>query len=98
MQIEDDPAIGPEPLPDWRIPYLECLVRGTLLADKTEARRLARHAKSFVLLDRELYKWSPIGILQRCIPSEQGKRLLQDIHGGVYGHYAVPRTLVRNVF
>jgi hypothetical protein len=76
MQIEDDPAIGPDPLPDWRISYLECLVHDTLPTDKIEARRLAHRAKSFVLLDQELYKRSPTGILQRCIPSEQGKRLL----------------------
>jgi hypothetical protein len=70
MQIEDDLAIGPDPLPDWRISYLDYLVRGVLLTNKTEAQRLARHAKSFVLLDRELYKRSPIGILQRCILGE----------------------------
>jgi hypothetical protein len=73
MQIEDDPAIGPDPLPDWRIPYLECLVHGALSTNKTKARRLASRAKSFVLLDWELYKQSPTGVLQRCIPSELGK-------------------------
>ena len=65
--------------------------------DKMEARWLARHAKSFVLVESELYKRSHTGILQRCIPIEQEKRLLSDIHGGVYGHHAVPRTLVGNM-
>jgi hypothetical protein len=51
MQIEDDPAIWPDPLLVWRIPYLDYLVDGALPADKTEARRLSRCAKSFVLLD-----------------------------------------------
>ena len=63
-----------------------------------EARRLARRAKSFVLVEGELYKRSHIGILQLYIPSEQGKLLLSDIHGGVYGHHAAPRTLVGNAF
>jgi hypothetical protein len=76
MQIEDDPGIGPYPLPDWRILYLDCLVRGALPSDKTEARRLTRHVKSFVLLDRELYKRSPTRILQHCILTEQGRKLL----------------------
>jgi hypothetical protein len=57
-----------------------------------------RHVKSFALLDRELYKQSPTGILQRCIPTEQGKKLLQDIHGGICGHHAEPRILVGNMF
>ena len=66
--------------------------------DKTEARRLARRAKSFVLVEGEFYKWSHTGILQLCIPMEQGKLLLSDIHGGVCGHHVVPRTLVGNAF
>jgi hypothetical protein len=70
MQIEEDLDTGPNPLPDWRIPYLDCLVRGVLLSDRTEARRLTCHAKLFVLLDQELYKQSPTGILQCCIPTE----------------------------
>ena len=51
--------------------------------DKMEPRRLARRAMSFILTKGELYKRSHTGILQRCIPTEQGKDLLEDIHGGV---------------
>jgi ribonuclease HI len=35
---------------NWQTPYLQYLHRGELPLDKAEARRLARHAKSFVLL------------------------------------------------
>ena len=66
--------------------------------DKMEARQLAHHAKSFVLVEGELFKQSQTRILQHYIPIEQGKWLLSDIHGGVYGHHATPKTLVRNVF
>ena len=66
--------------------------------DKMEARRLAHRAQSFVLVEDELYKRSHTGILQRCIPIEQGKHLLSDIHGGICGHHATPRTLVQNAF
>ena len=51
--------------------------------DKTEAQRLARRAKSFVVIEGELYRRSHTGILQRCIPIEQVKQLLSDIHGVV---------------
>jgi hypothetical protein len=57
-----------------------------LPTDQTEARRLARCAKSFVIVEGELYKRSHTKILQHCILIEQGNRLLKDIHGGVYGH------------
>ena len=80
------------------MPYLDYLLQDTLLMDKTEARWLARRTKSFVLVGSELYKRSHNGILQCCIPIKWGKCLLSDIHGGVYGHHATPKTLVENVF
>ena len=80
------------------MPYLDYLLRGALPMDKMKVWRLACHAKSFVLIEGELYRQSHTGILQRCIPIEQGKRLMSDIHGGFCGHHAVPRTLVRNMF
>jgi hypothetical protein len=57
---------GVTPNLNWQTPYLEYLLRGELPLDKAEARRLARRAKSFVLLgdEKELYHRSPSGILQ----------------------------------
>jgi hypothetical protein len=91
---------GVAPNQNWQTPYLQYLLRGELLLDKAEARRLARHAKSFVLLgdEKELYYRSPSGILQRCISVAQGQELLQEIHSGACGHHAAPRTLVGNAF
>ena len=83
---------------DWRTLYLNYILHDTLLTDRIEARWLARRAKSFVLVEGELYKRGHIGILQLCIPGEQGKLLLGDIHGGACGHHAAPRTLVGNAF
>ena len=98
MELIKDLVAEPGPLTDWRTPYLECLLHEVFPADKTESRWLARSTKSFVVIKGELYKCSHIGILEHCIPIEQGKDLLEDIHGGVCGHHTAPRTLVRNVF
>jgi ribonuclease HI len=64
---------------NWQTSYLEYLLRGELPLDKAEARRLARRAKSFVLLgdEKELYHRIPSSILQRCISVAQGQELLQ---------------------
>jgi ribonuclease HI len=85
---------------NWQTPYLEYLLRGELPLDKAETRRLARRAKSFVLLgdEKELYHCSPSGILQRCISVAQGQELLQEIHSGACGHHAAPRALAGNAF
>ena len=98
MELDADPVAEPDPLADWRTPYLDYLLREVLPTDKTEAWRLTSYAKSFVIIEGELYKRSHTRILQRCIPIEQEKQLLRDIHGGVYGHHAAPRTLVGNAF
>jgi hypothetical protein len=66
LPIEEEQS-GVTPDPNWQAPYLEYLLRGEVPIDKTKARRLARRAKSFVLLEKELYHRSPSGVLQRCI-------------------------------
>ncbi|XP_039818801.1 uncharacterized protein LOC120681372 [Panicum virgatum] len=93
MQIDEAPSSQ-----DWRDQYLNRINRGVLPSDRAQARRIARRAKSFILIDDELYKRSPSGVLQHCIPILEGKELLRDIHTGVCGHHAAPRTLVGNAF
>ena len=58
MELEVDPTTEPDPPDDWRTLYINYLLHDALPATKTEARRLARHAKSFVLVEGELYKQS----------------------------------------
>ena len=70
MVLEEEPAAKFDPLDDWRTLYLDYLLCNILPADKTEARQLARRAKSFILIDGELYKRSHTRILQLCIPNE----------------------------
>ena len=85
---------------DWRTPFLDCLIRCELPEDRSEARRIARRAKSYVIYGEgnELYRRSPTGILQRCITIEEGRKLLEDLHSGACDHHAAPRTLVGNAF
>jgi ribonuclease HI len=93
-------TVDTEPAPskgDWRDKYIAWMGRGELPLDRSEARRIARMAKSFALVDGELYKRAASGVLQRCVPIPQGRQL-QDIHAGVCGHHAVPHTLVGNAF
>jgi transposase InsO family protein len=97
MAINQQPEPNLED-PDWRFPILEWLVEGKLPSDQTEARRIARQAKAFVLIESELYKWGAAGILMRCIFGDQGWELLREIHVGTCGHHAGPRTLVLKAF
>jgi transposase InsO family protein len=99
--IDEAEAMEVEPAPraeDWRTKYLAWIDRGELPPDRSEARRIARMAKSFTTIDGELYKRAASGVLQRCIPIPHGRELIRDIHAGVCGHHAAPRTLVGNAF
>jgi ribonuclease HI len=65
LRVEEEQN-GVTPNRNWQTPYLQYLHRGELPLDRAKARRLARRAKSFVLLgdEKELYHRSPSGILQ----------------------------------
>jgi ribonuclease HI len=99
LRVEEE-RNGVLPNRDWQTTYLQYLHQGELPLDRAKARRLAWHAKSFVLLGdgKELYHFSPSGILQRCISIAEGQELLQEIHSRACGHHAAPRALVGNAF
>jgi hypothetical protein len=67
MDIEPAPVKA-----DWRDKYVAWMARGELPSDRAAARRIARMAKSFTLVDGELYKRAASGILQRSVPSPRG--------------------------
>jgi hypothetical protein len=86
-----------EPAPikaDWRDKYVAWMARGELPSDRAEARHIARMAKSFALVNGELYKRAASGILRWCVPIPEGRELLRDIHAGICGDHAAARTLV----
>jgi hypothetical protein len=85
--IDQPPEPNLEDL-DWRFPILEWLVEGKLPSHQTEVRRIARQAKTFVLIEGELYKRGATGILMWCILRDQGRELLRKIHVGTCGHHA----------
>jgi ribonuclease HI len=93
MDTEPVPSVG-----DWRDKHITWMDRKELPSNRLEARPIARMAKSFTLIDGELYKRATSGVLQRCVPTPQGRELLRDIHEGVCGHHVAPHTLMGNVF
>jgi hypothetical protein len=54
----------------------------------------------FVAINGELYKRSPsvIRMLMKCIPIQQGKELLLEIHAGICGHHTAHRSMVSKAF
>ena len=83
---------------DWRALLLTYLLEEILPPERTEARWIARRAKTFDMLGDELYKQSPSGVLMKCIPTNQGKQLLLEVHAEIYRHHVAPRSLVGKAF
>ena len=83
---------------DWRASLLAYLLEEVLPLERTKSQWIARCTKTFVALGDKLYKRSPSGVLMKCIPTDQGKQLLLEVHVGICGHHTDLRTLVRKAF
>jgi hypothetical protein len=58
--MDTEPVLRTE---DWRDKYIAWMDRGELPSDQSEARRVAGMAKSFTLVDGELYKRVVSGVM-----------------------------------
>jgi hypothetical protein len=88
---------------DWRVPFIDFIKDQKLppgVAKKSaEAARIIWRSKGFVLVGDKLYEHgSAIGILMKCVPIEEGKEILQEVHEGVCGNHGASRTLVGKAF
>jgi hypothetical protein len=69
---------------DWRQPFIDYLSEQKVPSDKNLAEQLIRRTKSYVLVGDKLYKrGASSGVLMKCIPRQEGKDILEEIHKGV---------------
>jgi transcription antitermination factor NusG len=85
-------------VPSWARPIMDFLVDGQVPADENEAHRVTRRSKGYTIINKEIYKRSTTGVLQRCVESAEGLEMLWEIHQGECGHHASSRALVAKVF
>jgi hypothetical protein len=68
-------------------------------SNKNVAEQLVRRAKSYVLVRDKLYRrGATSGVLMKCVPREEGKDILEEIHKGVCSIHMSSRTLVSKAF
>jgi hypothetical protein len=69
---------------DWRQPFIDYIREQKVPTDKNLAEQLIRRAKSYVLVGDKLYRrGATSGVLMKCVPREEGKDILEEIHKGV---------------
>jgi hypothetical protein len=84
---------------DWRQPFIDYIREQKVPTDKDLVEQLIHRAKSYVLVGDKLYWWgASSGVLMKCVPREEGKGILEEIHKGVCGNHTSSRTLVSNAF
>jgi ribonuclease HI len=84
---------------DWGQPFIDYIREQKVPTDKNLAEQLICRAKSYVLVGDKLYRrGATSGVLMKCVPREEGKDILEEIHKGVCGNHASSRTLVSKAF
>jgi hypothetical protein len=84
---------------DWRQPFIDYIREQKVPSDKNLAEQLIRRAKSYVLVRDKLYRrGASSGVLMKCVPREEGKGILEEIHKGVCCNHASSRTRVSKAF
>jgi ribonuclease HI len=84
---------------DWRQPFIDYIREQKVPADKNLVEQIIRRAKCYVLVGDKLYRrGATFGVLMKCVPREEGKDILEEIHKGICGNHASSRTLVSKAF
>ena len=73
---------------------LSFLQDGHLSQDFEEARKVRKRAARFIILNDTLYKRGFSMPYLKCIDKKEEKYILEEIHEGVCGNHASPRSLV----
>ena len=78
-------------------PIVSFLQDGHLPQDADKARKIRKKAARFTILNDVLYKRGFSMPYLRCVDDDKAKYILEEIHEGIYGDYAGPRSLVSKV-
>jgi hypothetical protein len=88
---------------DWREAYINFIqdqrLPARMDARSTEAARVMRRSRGFVLVDSKLnQRGARSGVLMECVMKEDGYDILREIHEGVCGNHAASRMLVGKAY
>ena len=73
------------------------LLDGHLRQDTDEVRKIRKRAARFMILNDTLYKRGFSMPYLKCVHQDEAKYILEEIHEGVCGDHAGPKSLVSKV-
>ncbi|XP_075635275.1 uncharacterized protein LOC142607611 [Castanea sativa] len=81
----------------WMAPIISFLQDGHLPQDPKDARKIKQRATKFTILNDRLYKRGYSLPYLKCVDEDEARYILEEIHEGVCGNHAGPRSLVSKV-
>jgi hypothetical protein len=83
----------------WTQDFIDYIKENKLPANKEEATQIIRRSKNYVLVGDNLYiRTTSSGVLLKCVSSEKGKAILDEIHSCCCVNHAASRMLVDKAF
>ena len=95
--IEEAPTLTIQNTNSWMTPIRSFLLDGHLPQDTDEASKIRKKAARFTVLNDTLYKRGFSMPYLKCVDQDDAKYILEEIHEGVCGDHAGPRSLVSKV-
>ena len=95
--IEEAPTLTIQNTNSWMTPIISFLLDGYRPQDTDEARKIWKRAARFTVLNDTLYKRGFSMPYLKCVDQDDAKYILEEIHEGVCGDHAGPRSLVSKV-
>ena len=78
-------------------PIISFLQDGYLPEEAEEAKKARKRVAKFIILNDTLYKRGFSMPYLKCVDEEEAKYILEEIHEGVCGDHAGPRSMVSKV-
>ena len=78
-------------------PIISFLQDGYLPEEAEEAKKARKRVAKFIILNDTLYKRGFSMPYLKCVDEEEVKYILEEIHEGVCGDHAGPRSMVSKV-
>ena len=78
-------------------PIISYLQDRHLPQNTEEAKKIKKRAVRFTILNDALYKGGFSMSYLKCVNAEEARYILEEIHGGICGDHAGPRSLVNKV-
>jgi hypothetical protein len=82
---------------DWHAPIMAYLRHCYEPDSAVEHTKMQQRAKSYQIVNNDLYKTSVSDHLLRCVSKAEGQEILSEIHAGICGCHIGPRALAAKV-